>query len=311
MIYQAAQEFKYKVPPREERGAQGERRYDLGRATRRVTESHGITPSEMKGRVNDRITDDMDDRAAKDPELYEHASPYAGMGRGEHREMVRKHIDAWAGSAGDGYRRSLALQIAAQKHWDLPNHSVAHLQSVDDGNLGYYPWRDAQYYYKKHHVFLHHFLDSVYQATQEHLRDTPELLLYRGHDFNSPTKAPGWALPKGLLDERIRPIGESGFHQTTRFHTQPLSSWSSDREIARGFSGPYGHVLTSVVPREHIWSTAHTGPGCLNEQEVITIGGHGHAHHTFNSPRTWNRYMQQYNMLDENGRMKPRRKTSR
>lgn len=51
---------------------------------------------------------------------------------------------------------------------------------------------------------------------------------------------------------------------------QPASAFSTDQGVAKRF-GPM--MLNAVVPKERILSTAMTGPGCLNEDEILVIGG--------------------------------------
>lgn len=57
----------------------------------------------------------------------------------------------------------------------------------------------------------------------------------------------------------------------------PLSSFSFRVETASSFASPQwntvGCVLFSAVPRERIMSTALTGFGCHNEQELLVLGG--------------------------------------
>jgi hypothetical protein len=238
-------------------------------------------------RVNHNITKDLEDRAKTDPSLRSHGQ------NNSHRGMVRNTIDNWGASSGKGNAASLALQIAAQHHWDIPNSHVKHLnQNSLSNKWAIHKWNEAQSIYKDHHVFLHHFLDSVYQATQEHLKDTPILLLHRGHSFNHPNIIPSWATPRSELVEDDRGERNSELsppHREIKFKTQPLISWSTDYSTAHSFANsPYGHVLTSAVPREHIWSLPHTGPGYSIELEAITIGGIGKAKQKFNHPDEWN-----------------------
>lgn len=67
---------------------------------------------------------------------------------------------------------------------------------------------------------------------------------------------------------------------------QPLSSWSTSTQIAHSFANlnpdmdgrvptinGYAIVQRAVIPDSQIFSTALTGPGCLNEQEIIAIEG--------------------------------------
>ena len=52
---------------------------------------------------------------------------------------------------------------------------------------------------------------------------------------------------------------------------RPLSSWAVDPQQAEGF-GSDGVVLQSTFPAERVFATALTGPGCLDEHEVLVLG---------------------------------------
>lgn len=51
---------------------------------------------------------------------------------------------------------------------------------------------------------------------------------------------------------------------------QPASAFSTTYDVAKRFGSM---MLSAVVPKERILSTAMTGPGCLNEDEMLVIGG--------------------------------------
>lgn len=51
---------------------------------------------------------------------------------------------------------------------------------------------------------------------------------------------------------------------------QPASAFSTSESTAKRFGKL---MLNAVVPKERILSTAMTGPGCLNEDEILVIGG--------------------------------------
>jgi len=58
---------------------------------------------------------------------------------------------------------------------------------------------------------------------------------------------------------------------TTTQTGNPMSSWSTDKEIAQEFGGR-GYIGMMRVPRRDIISTSFTGVGVLNEYEVVTLG---------------------------------------
>lgn len=59
--------------------------------------------------------------------------------------------------------------------------------------------------------------------------------------------------------------------------TNPLSSWTTRREVAEDFAGGAfadGYILSTSVPVSDVFSTANlSGHGSLNESEVIVMGG--------------------------------------
>lgn len=75
---------------------------------------------------------------------------------------------------------------------------------------------------------------------------------------------------------------------------QPLSSFSHEYKAAEIFARSGSHaqqvkgvIMAMKVPRERIFATAITGAGCLNEGEVIVLGGKANAiMHTFNNLHT-------------------------
>lgn len=54
-----------------------------------------------------------------------------------------------------------------------------------------------------------------------------------------------------------------------------MSSWSTDYTVARGFATSQGTVTEMLVPTKRMVGSARTGFGCLDEAELVMIGGQG------------------------------------
>lgn len=66
--------------------------------------------------------------------------------------------------------------------------------------------------------------------------------------------------------------------ETNEALMQPISSWSLKKAIAERFSGTKGHIgaiFSTTVPVSRIFSTSFSGIGCLNEFEIVVLGGKG------------------------------------
>lgn len=102
---------------------------------------------------------------------------------------------------------------------------------------------------------------AMYENTQQRLADLgiTEVRAYRGFTTEGE-----------VYDDLVRAT-------KTTFATSPLSSWSLDYAIAREFSESYdndaGLVIEAVIPAKRIYALPSTGVGCLNEYEVVALGG--------------------------------------
>ena len=115
------------------------------------------------------------------------------------------------------------------------------------------------------------FLRAQYENTQRMFAEhgITRVPLYRGFQFNNstaqagstPPPRPPWAIRGTVQDLTLR----------------PLSSFSSTPGIARRFAGVQYNknsvVIAGIVPVSQILSTSVTGLGCLNEKEVVVLGG--------------------------------------
>lgn len=110
---------------------------------------------------------------------------------------------------------------------------------------------------------------SIYQRTQAELarNGIQWLTLYRGAKLKN-DEATDW-----LIGENIKVT------------TNALSSWSASEQAADKFADQYGDAYTSyprqtgvvlrtTVPASRVYALPVTGVGCLDEWEVVLIGGH-------------------------------------
>lgn len=169
-------------------------------------------------------------------------------------------------------------------------------------------WKIAGRMLDAERPFYSHFVQAVYEDTQSELKKhkATSLLLYRGmHLDDDATHPHAWAYPKmksyeknhgwtsaHAEDERITAYYDTATPTTSEITMQPLSSWSSNSGTAEGFSdngsSGRGILLTSVVPASRVFSlAASSGVGCLNEREVVVLGGPGEARITWPNEGGW------------------------
>lgn len=151
---------------------------------------------------------------------------------------VSKAVEAWAASSNKS-PTSQTMQKAVQSAFGLEN-------ALDNANR-----KEARPL--KFHIEL---ARAQYEETQELLSSAGvnAVKLYRGTTNRS-----------GLL-----PIPDS-LGGTVKSQLSPLSSWSTDEDIADRFSGR-GPIAEAFFPRQRIFSTPFSGFGCLKESEFVILG---------------------------------------
>jgi hypothetical protein len=142
--------------------------------------------------------------------------------------------------------------------------------------------------------FTDAYARAVYAETQALLALSPETSFkaFRGTklgvtDNDLPVKVIEAAIAARMFTgspSHKEKLKESSWQvSTSKVGRQPLTSWSISMEVARTFAGMYGSlsdrgdgvavVQRAKMPDTQIFSTALTGPGCLNEAEVIALEG--------------------------------------
>lgn len=196
---------------------------------------------------------------------------------------VRETVDNWAASSGDGDPHAHALQIAVHHHFGLDPEGINQFSKFNPE-----VHKQGQKIYEENKPFYHHFADSVYKATQKHLKDNhiSHLNLHRGMKFGYDEDGPLPDPPKWSYPEKQHPyerhIDSDLVH--SEIHHNPISSWTGDPRTAKEFADANYHqhwnMLHAKVPASRIWSLAsHTGPGSLGEREAIVLHGKGKAAH--------------------------------
>jgi len=220
--------------------------------------------SVVKSRVVSQIAEDLDDDLL--PEAYKSTLP-------EHLEdKVNSLVRAWAETAGGGRDTSTAVQYIAKETFELKDASTDHYITDLNGALETAS-RDLNITPSESKQFIEAYLDAVYEGTQYYLRSIglkpdDEIILYRGMTMRKEDY------------ERLSLGGEANIKDVF-VRLQPLSSFSLSKETAVWFAvnnqmnkvdqAPV--VVAAKVKVKDILSTALSGPGCLNEKEVIVLGG--------------------------------------
>lgn len=126
-------------------------------------------------------------------------------------------------------------------------------------------------------------VDTIYENTQEKLKQQ-NYALFRGMswgDDNVPESIKN-TLDEGLFgDDHLQSVSQGSYQVKGKFvytpvEQNPVSSFSTDYSTSRSFAlvrSQYKAMLFAIVPKERIFSTFMTGPGCMTEAEFTVLGG--------------------------------------
>ncbi len=234
---------------------------------------------------------DANGLTAGDPVGYQwdHLSLEEGMTLEEvgGRQAAAKMQDAWMQSATDDSQTSWAVQIAAGEHLGVPDSAAGYIYDAFEGSpadtwstdegaiLGLDPaTSDAstidRLYEMAHSRVVKAYVDQVYSDTQKFLADRgiTEVASFRGVEFD-PDQGPEDPFGSNSPDPQVREVG-----------LNPLSSFSTSDTTAYKFAhagrGDYvttAYIIEATVPADRIFSIPVTGPGCLEETEMLVAGG--------------------------------------
>ncbi|MFA7086170.1 MAG: hypothetical protein WC145_05820 [Aliarcobacter sp.] len=168
-------------------------------------------------------------------------------------------ISTWAASSGDNHPWSVAVQIAAAEELGLEDASIRHMGATARKEARAILDEDA------YRPAIRAFIRTMYDHTQERLQaaGVTELTLFRGEAL-PPDKAPTRRAGEGRVTVR----------------SQPLSSWTANPVLAWAVTQwrQSGNRVCSVVysarvPVARVIATYASGFGCMEEDEVVILGG--------------------------------------
>jgi len=165
-------------------------------------------------------------------------------------------VDSWAGTSGDHNRVAVGIQYAIKDEFQVSKPYTKHLRSLNKSKDGVEEWDDTINRIRKDKS-VRKVLRAHYDATQEHLKreGISEVVLVRG--YQSAAK-----------------VADSGNQNVS---LQPASSFTMHKGIAERFAADGSttktRLLTARVRAGRILSLCTTGFGCMNEQEIVVLGG--------------------------------------
>jgi hypothetical protein len=178
------------------------------------------------------------------------------------RAGISRLVSGWAATSNDSRPTSLVMQEAAAGELGLTK--TAAWASLDAGTKG----EMAKLMNDGTYDLCRQVARCMYEATQENLKKNgiTHVKLYRG------VKAEGLTQAAGMADVKRAKAASAPSQKVASITLRPLSSWAFSSGTAQSF-GYGGAVFTATVPANRIFSTAVTGFGCLNEHEVVVLGG--------------------------------------
>ncbi len=196
-------------------------------------------------------------QASDDPDYWEY-------------RKVNDLVKQWAITSNDENPDSLRVQEAAAEVFglELTDWQAKKLEEVKNNKPAMWSYKTyAESEAEKPSNRIQEFIKATYQNTQDYLvaRGAKTIKVYRGVTSNDYL---------GLTEREVDELRRTG--ETVKVQNNVLSSWATDIEIAQDFAGG-AIVIEMEVPIEHVFSTALTGNGCLNESEVVLIGFDGHG----------------------------------
>ncbi len=177
------------------------------------------------------------------------------------RSITDTMLSTWAESASDHNVRSLEIQKAIATEFGLDSTWVDKALSTAETSNGRASRISA----------LRPFVRAMYENTQDRLStlNLEKVTAFRGFRDEA-------GIFKGA---KIPWLKEGKDGAGIRTLSNPGSSWSTSLGTARefanggGFKNDAAIIFKANIPRSRILSLATTGMGCLDEQELVVIGG--------------------------------------
>jgi hypothetical protein len=169
-------------------------------------------------------------------------------------------VHKWAETSGDNDPIAIAMQYAARDEFGAQLVNTRRVSTAHEHVVA-----SAGKLYSQHGPFMRRVLRNMYSNTQADLeslgvKKTDFVTVYRGMGI-------------GESSDELRALPTRG--AVVNVSLQPMSSFSTSQSIAHGFNSGSkipGFIAMSV-PRTQILATPRSGYGCLNEKEVVVLGG--------------------------------------
>jgi hypothetical protein len=171
--------------------------------------------------------------------------------------LVQERLDGWADTSGDHDPRAIRMQHAVAAEFGIEDAAFGHLES------GVPSHAENPAYWQLPSRQLEQKLDRLYSRVEYE-------------------RTQAWFKEQGIKHVTLfRGQRDSTFDRTEEgviVRMQPASSWTTDFHMANDFAKQgtnwrNGVIFAAKVPVSRILSTALTGRGCLNEAEVLVLGG--------------------------------------
>jgi len=178
------------------------------------------------------------------------------------RQWIGEKISVWAGTSGDSDPEAVAMQKAVQKEFNLKDVSTKHFTASSD---------EVKEIMDNEGKALQAISRAQYDLTQEWYaeQNIKHVYAFRGSVWYE----------KSLEDFGVSDLKEVTC-KTILTQTQPMSSFSYDYRTAQRFSAivtqsssKFSTISYSKIPVSRILSNPRTGFGCLDEAEMVILGG--------------------------------------
>jgi hypothetical protein len=201
-------------------------------------------------------------------------------------------VHSWASTSLDNNPTAMVLQAAAKKEFNLTGATLDHAGEHISEQYGEWVVKpEADLQMKGARVFLR----TMYNQTQDFYakNGVTEVTVFRG--LGLPQESVTAEMRSALDSERVAV-------KTLTLRMQPMSSFSTNVNTAANFVGSkddmYPMILAAKIPVSKIIATPRTGFGCVNESEVVVLGGVTKMHAVFS--------YNQENFFDDTESMDPK-----
>ena len=204
-----------------------------------------------------------------------------------HRYLASRYVSSWAESSNGSNPLSYLIQETTQELFGLEDDSIVGFDDIYKASVSGKPRdfirQEIDELKSAEGELVKSFVLAQYENTQE---------FYKSRGITSIPVARGMTLPSDhpYVQELVSKYGDwppgdlnPPSIEASVLH-RPLSSFATflpaTRQFARGQDSTdapnpssYGVLLVSQVPVHQIFGNPYTGNGCLNEYEVVVIGG--------------------------------------